>query len=177
MRDRRHERGIRGFARARAGAVGTEFAFCMPILLLLLFGSIEIGRGLHDFHVVNESVRDAARYLSRVPVTCPAGTVDDANDESAARALAMTGNVNTVGPAPDLLAYWNFPADAATIDVTVACLDNSGGGLAGIYGGSTLVPVVELTANVPFAFLFGEMVVSNANITISISHKVINVGQ
>ena len=61
MRDRRHERGIRGFARARSGTAGTEFAFVLPILLLLMIGSIEIGRGLHDFHVVNESVRDAGR--------------------------------------------------------------------------------------------------------------------
>ena len=172
MRDRRHGRGIRGFARARAGVAGVEFAFVLPILLLLLFGSIEIGRGLHDYHVVNESVRDAARYLSRVPVTCPAGTVDDPTDEAAAKALAMTGSVD--GSAPDLLAYWN---DAATIDVTVACLDNSAGGLASIYGGLALVPVIELTANVPFTFLFGELVAPNASITFSISHNVINVGQ
>ncbi len=61
MRDRRHGRGIRGFVRARAGVAGVEFAFVLPFLLLLLIGSIEIGRGLHDYHVVNESVRDAGR--------------------------------------------------------------------------------------------------------------------
>ena len=68
MRDRRHERGIRGFIRARSGNAGTEFAMVAPFLLLLLIGSIEIGRGLRDYHVVKESVRNAARYLSRVPI-------------------------------------------------------------------------------------------------------------
>ena len=40
----------------------------VPFLLLLLIGSIEIGRALRYYHVVKESLRDAARYLSRVPI-------------------------------------------------------------------------------------------------------------
>ena len=62
------------FLRDLRGNAGAEFALVLPILMLLLFGAIEIGRALHDFHVINESVRDAGRYLSRVPATCPSAT-------------------------------------------------------------------------------------------------------
>ena len=175
MRDRRHERGIRGFIRARSGTAGVEFAFVMPILLLLMFGSIEIGRGLHDYHVISESVRDAARYLSRVRVTCPAGTFVDPNDVTKAQALAMTGSAD--GLAPNLLGYWDYQTNAADVVVSqpVPCIDNSGGEFAGpLYG--PWVPKIELTANVPFTFLFGELVAPNASITIEISHTVIGVG-
>jgi Flp pilus assembly protein TadG len=178
MQHRSQEKGIRGFARACSGAAGLEFAFILPILMLLMIGAIELGRGLHDFHVVNESVRDAARYLSRVPASCPAATMDDANDVLVAQALAMTGGANTVSPEPDLLGYWNFPADAAaTITVTVTCFANGGQFEGPLFLGETEVPAVELTANVPFTFMFGQLISPDATITLQISHKVIHIGQ
>ena len=60
-----HPRVRKGPVRQNAG---TEFALVVPFLLLLLIGSIEIGRALRYYHVVKESLRDAARYLSRVPI-------------------------------------------------------------------------------------------------------------
>ncbi len=168
-------KGLRALWRDRDGAAAVEFAFILPILLLLMIGAIELGRGLHDFHVVNESVRDAAHYLSRVPVTCPVGgglgSVDDLNDETRAKALAMRGSVDS--SAPYLLGYWD---NAGTIDITVPCIANAGA-FAGLYGGESEVEVVELAANVPFTFMFGQFISPDANITLRISHKVVNVSR
>ncbi len=180
---------IRNFGRSRHGNAGVEFALLLPLLMLLLFGGIEIGRALHDFHVVNETVRDAARYLSRVPASCPGagvgvGSLNDdpvtgitaAQHTQRAIALAMTGNVDTATPDPDLLGYWNYPADAGTVSISVDCIANGTGTFQGLYDGVTNVPHVVLTADVPFTFMFGQLISSNASITITLSHNVASIG-
>lgn len=187
-------RGLLKFSRARHGNAGVEFALLLPLLVLLLFGGIELGRALHDYHVVNETVRDAARYLSRVPgVDCPNAGVgagsftDDPNSPytaaqhlARARALAMTGDVDTATPAQDLLGYWNYPAQQASVTIRVDCIANPDVGgvraFEGLYAGDDFVPHVVLTADVPFTFLFGGLVVAEPTITITLSHNVAVIG-
>lgn len=184
--------GYLRFARAKRGNAGVEFALLLPLLVLLLFGGIELGRALHDFHVVNETVRDAARYLSRVPgVNCPApgpgSFLDDpdslytaAQHQDRAIALAMTGDVDTATPAPDLLGYWNYPADASSVTISVNCIDNplvaGVREFQGLYSNDDFVPHVVLTADVPFTFLFGELVAAEPTINITLSHNVAVIG-
>ena len=188
MRQGHHQTGIGEFLRRTGGNAGVEFALILPLLTLLCFGAIELGRALHDYHVVNETVRDAARLLSRTPANCPsagqgAGTFQDGSVYTAAQqvqraqALAMTGNTNTATPAPDLLGYWNYPGDAAsTIVIRVDCIDNTAGGFQGLYNGTTYVPHVFFQANVPFTFLLGELVTPNATIDFNIAHNVVVTG-
>jgi len=173
------------FARSARGNAGVEFALLLPLLSLLLFGGIEMGRALHDFHVVNESVRDAARYLSRVAVSCPAagigaGTAVDPANVDRAQALAITGSIDTLSPAPGLLSGWDYPANASSVTVRFDCIDNPlvGGvrDLEGLYLTDNFVPHVVLTADVPFTFLFGELVTSDPTITITLSHNVAIIG-
>jgi len=177
--------GLLRFARTTRGNAGVEFALLLPLLGLLLFGGIEIGRALHDFHVVNESVRDAARYLSRVDVNCPSagtgvGTPANSTDVDRAKALAITGSIDTLSPAPGLLSGWDYPSDASTVTVRFDCIDNPLVGgvreLEGLYVFDNFVPHVVLTADVPFTFLFGEMVTSDPTITITLSHNVAVIG-
>jgi hypothetical protein len=76
-----------------------------------------------------------------------------------------------------LLGYWNYPADAAsTIVIRVDCIDNSASDFQGLYAGNTLVPHLFFQANVPFTFLFGEMVTPDATITFNIAHNVVITG-
>jgi Flp pilus assembly protein TadG len=65
---------IRSFAiggwratRDNRGAAGVEFAILAPFLLLLCFGTAELGRAMYQRHVVIKAVRDATRYLTHVP--------------------------------------------------------------------------------------------------------------
>jgi len=181
----------RGFRKARNGSAGVEFALILPVLMLILFGAIEFGRAWHDFHVVNQSVRDAARFLSRVPYTCtgttgcgtcsPASgicagacTIDTPADVLRGVDLAMTGNV---GGGTNLLAAWD---QASSLTINVCAITNPIGTtdeLQGLYLDSPAVPYVELEADVPFTFLFGEFVVPDAQITIGLDHKVVMVGE
>ena len=180
MRDRRHERGIRGFVWARSGNAGTEFAMVAPFLLLLLIGSIEIGRALRDYHVVNESVRDAARYLSRVKVTdCPGSTFVNAGHANAGKALVITGNPDTASPKPGLLDYWSYAGGAGDVTVSIRCVAKGTMFNGGLYRDAavTEVPVIDVVAAVPFTFLFGEFAVPNGTITFNLSHTVVNVAR
>lgn len=171
------------FVLAAQGNAGVEFALLLPLLALLLFGGIEIGRALHDFHVVNETVRDAARYLSQNGADCSAagvgaGTLKDgplgsaADLEKRAKALAITGNTNFTSPSSGLLGNWNYPDDASTVTIRVDCIDNTAAEFGGMYEGSSFVPHIVVIADVPFSFLFGGLIVSDPTITITLSHNV-----
>lgn len=41
-----------------------EFAISLPVLLLLLFGTAEFGHFMTQYSTLNDSVRDAARYVA-----------------------------------------------------------------------------------------------------------------
>ena len=192
---RRIGRSARRFLLDRRANAGAEFALILPLLMLILFGGIEVGRALHDFHKVNATVRDAGRYLSRVTYQCPtdtAGTglcqtcdsstgdcgicafVDGNNNPTAvpvtnAQVLARTGT--TVGGSP-LLAGWT---DNDSVTVELCTVDNSDDPkpFQGMFAQFDLVPHVKVTAEAPFTFLFGNLISSEATIDITLSHNVI----
>jgi Flp pilus assembly protein TadG len=176
-------RNFISIAHKQDGAAAVEFAMILPVLIVMLFGVIEIGRLLNDFHVVSKSVRDATRYLTRVPMDCPSGGPSsgplssylvNSGDETIARNLALTGSpaAPTV-PGDYLLRYWT---DVTTISVTVNCVAN-GGQFESVYAGVTNIPRITMTATVPFTFLWGALVLDSSTITMSIAHNEVNVGE
>lgn len=56
-----------GPVRARRGAAAMEFAFTLPIMVMLLLGSIEFGNYFTQLAVVKAATRDAARFGSNQP--------------------------------------------------------------------------------------------------------------
>jgi Flp pilus assembly protein TadG len=41
-----------------------EFAISVPVILLLMFGSVEFGNMMINYSTLNDAVRDAARYVA-----------------------------------------------------------------------------------------------------------------
>ena len=151
------------FRLAGDGSVGVEFVLSLFFLIPIMFGIIEIGRVVHDYHLVTESVRDAGRYLGRAPLSCT-GTPGcgqctfTASDIARAKFIAMNG-VPTAGT--PLLGYWTDPN---TITIEVCAIDNTNFSpdlpvAQGLFLGLDVVPHVKLSADVPFDFLFGTLVV------------------
>ncbi len=137
--------------RDTGGAAMIEFTLVAPLIIFLGLGAGEFGRALQHHHVLNKGARDAARYLARVPATCPnagvaAGSITNASDIANAKNLARTGYVTAGQPA--LLSYWT---NDATITVTVDCFDNSGGIYEGAYTGKTYIPLISVTIVLPYA--------------------------
>ena len=158
-----------------------EFALCLPLMLVLLFFGVETGRLLTDFQVVTKSLRDSARYLSHVGITCPGSAassgplstyIDDPANEIPARHLALTGTPDSPRRgAPLLLPYWN---GAGNLTMTVNCIPI--GTYQGIYQGAALVPQITVSAAVPFTFLWGTTFSNVGGVTINLSHTETHVG-
>ena len=170
--------------RQRDGIASVEFAIVLPVLVLMLFGTIEFGRLLVDYQLANKSARDAIRYLSRVHDAgftdiCPAGgflwpNVAPSQPVRNAVNLAMTGSVNApAGPGDYLLGYWNNPD---TIRIRVDCNDNRTSTFSGAYQYSEYIPELTMTVDVSFPSSFGWVLPFLDDFTIRVAHNEVYIG-
>jgi hypothetical protein len=83
-----------------------EIAIVLPVLLILLFGLVEVGFGLRNYLLVANANREAARFAARA-------RFNDA--EIAARMLAAGGTETVSGKVVPFLRT-DFPEDAGTGD-------------------------------------------------------------
>jgi len=145
------------------GSAAVEMALVAPLMLILMFGSFELGNYFMDNHVVAKAVRDGARYASRrgfAEYSCAAATTDVVDKT---RNLIRTGQL-TGGTAR--LPGWTDPT---TITVAVTCntTGNNGAAFTGIYTGmSTGAPVVTVSAAVPYHSLFGAVGFNATSLTL-----------
>ena len=146
----------------RSGAAAVEMALVMPLLLVILFGSVEVGNYFNNEHRLAKAVRDGARYAARSSFTDYSGC----NGTAADVPTALRDNTKLIvrkgvldGTQPDLLANW---ASGSTIfTVKMKCSTTAGGTtLGGIYNGNNVgtadyAPWVIVTASVPYQPLLG----------------------
>jgi hypothetical protein len=139
-------------ARDRRGTAAAETALVAPLLIIILFGSVELGNYFMQEHVLVKALRDGARYAARQSFdnfpTCdsaPGGTVvtDTTN-------LIRKGRVSG---GSDRLPNWS----TATLTITTRC--SAGAGTvtySGIYNGASMgARYVEVRATVPYRPLVG----------------------
>ncbi len=176
MMSRLHTYWVR-FRRARQGVAAVEFVLCLPLIALMLFGTIDIGRLLFDYQAVSKSVRDATRYLTRIPagtlgLTC--GGVTGAAPIAEARNLALRGTIDTTDPY--LLGFWTDPT---TVTVSSSCVAN--GATPKIYQGffsvKDQIPSITVSATVSYPFLSGWVPGMGSTLTFTISHEEVHYGQ
>ena len=95
-------RRVAAFRCASDGATAVEFAFILPIVIVLTFGLIELALILFDYHRAGEAMRKAVRAFeigpaitsfATLPVTCPGGAACDA-----ARINAVIADINVSLP-------------------------------------------------------------------------------
>lgn len=153
-----------------SGTAAAEFAFVVPLYLIMFVAFAEGGRLLHDFHVVSKAVRDGARYAARLPADCTG--FDDAASQLRVQRLTRTGTIDAA--ASPVLAYWT---NDATVSVTVGCFDNSAGTYSGAYEGITQVPTMSVVSNVQFTFLFAGLVFTGPSVNMSAIHSEPHVGE
>lgn len=153
---------LRRLAADRAGSSAAEMALVMPLLLIMMFGTFELGHYFLSEHVVQKAVRDAARYAARLPLAsytgCPPNVVDPAltRIQKVARTGLPDGTVQR-------LQGWS--ADTMTT-VTLTCTPT--GTYTGIYlQFPTGVPVVTVTATVPYPSLFGTLGLGNPSLMLN----------
>ncbi len=161
------------FLRRCRGSSGAEFALVLPILVLMLFGTIEVGRAMHDYQLVDKSVRHAARFLSRQDLSC-SPLAFEAGAETAAKNLALTGTID--GSGDYLLKYWTDPA---TIDIDPDCKSNTQWDGMWKHDETQLrIPVRHVTvrAEVPIRLQIGSWLLGNINVNVTVLHEELVIG-
>ena len=144
---------IASLLRCERGAAAVEMVLVMPILMILLFGSVELGNYFMSEHAVQKGVRDASRYAARLPLelltdgTCALG---DAEVQDQIRRVARTGDPDE-GTDPRL-GMWDSDD---TVELTLDCPDvtYSDDGLYSEFpfGAAN----INVEATVPYQPLFG----------------------
>jgi Flp pilus assembly protein TadG len=140
----RVRRAIVTFWNDRAGGPLAELAMVVPLLLLLVFGTIEFASLLYQQHTITKGVQEAARFAARSPAvrsggTCPPASAAWTGVSSTAATIATHDGMS--GP----LLLPNFTN--ATITITVSCGDATGLITSNLPAGT--IPVVSVAAAVP----------------------------
>lgn len=78
------------FKRNKDGAVAVEFALILPVLLIMLFGTMEIGNILYAKSILQQGVETAGRYAMI--------HIDATTTEIQAEAIARTSDLGSLTP-------------------------------------------------------------------------------
>lgn len=158
-------RRVRDLWRNDDAAASAEMIFVMPMLVILAFGSMELGNLFLTEHAVTKQVRDGARYASRLTVhadyACAVG--DDLStifeDSTAGEKIVnvtQTGSVDGTGTTRFADEFWDACTGDDPVKVTIRCVDKDA--YAGIYTGlDGDIPIVMVSANVTYPSLFSTL--------------------
>ena len=87
-------------SKRQRGTALLEFAIALPLLLLLMLATAEVGRMLSQYNTLAKSVRDAGRYLASKASPGSQGTIQILPSvQTAAKNLAVKGNISGTGAA------------------------------------------------------------------------------
>jgi Flp pilus assembly protein TadG len=99
---------LRKFRHDDDGAALLEMTVATPFLLMLAIGAMAFGQAMLDYATVDKSMRDATRFLARLP----AGAVCQAWAQDAAKNLAVYGQET----AASIPAITGWSTSTITID-------------------------------------------------------------
>jgi Flp pilus assembly protein TadG len=159
-------RSISRIGTDESGHAVIELAVVLPVFLMIALGVFEFGRLIYSYHLIQNGVRDGARYVAGLPY-------DPANTSQLASQLAATQNIAVRGTATggtNRVSWW-APSNVGIAYGTVANTPNGACGVPRCYrGGDTLV-VVTVSTNVPYSPLGYLGFLGLDTINLSFSHQ------
>jgi hypothetical protein len=153
------------FLRDQAGVALVEAALTLPMLIVLSLVIFEYSFVFWQHQVVTSGVRDAARYLARVPIdsssTCGAamlatlvpGGVGNATYLTYAQDIALHGDIAAANGGVPAFRVPQWSSTPPNFSVSVSCVaDPLSGNLPAYRGGvacgaSSCVPIVTVTVS------------------------------
>ena len=171
-------RRIGAFIRDRNGSAAAEMALVIPMLLTLMFGSLELGNLFLDEHALSKQVRDGARFGARLELDpdyeCPDTVFADADANDKIINVTKEGVVSGSG-SPRWTSYWdrNCDNDGPTVNVSIRCvpksdIDTGDTGNTGIYTGlNGDIPVVKVSGAVRYRSVLAAVGFDATNICLT----------
>lgn len=137
------------FLRHTRAAASAEFILAVPMMLPLIFGSMEAGNFFWSQQKLTQAVRDGARYAARLNYNdvCPSL---DSSAETAIQNLTRTGGLAGTGPSK-LPGMTN-----AQVIVTANCGAFTSTGIFAGYGGAGAIITVD-AERVPYRSILGAL--------------------
>jgi Flp pilus assembly protein TadG len=155
-----------------AGSALIEGAIVVPVLCTLLFGVYEFSWFFYQQHLISTGLRDAARYLARLPAPCNPASFTWYVDRESARNLATSGSIN--GGAARVKGWTPV---AVRLDCTPVENPVAASGLNGFRGGPVIYIVTASTRFTdPALGLFGLLGLRAPVIAVSHSERVTGPG-
>ena len=158
---------LRNPFKSDGGAAAAEMAMVLPFLLVLMFGSAELGNYFLDEHGLVKQVRDGARFAARLPLednyTCP-NTVDGAA-QTLVENVVKTGTVDGSRDGRFNDGYWtrSCAGVAQPITVSIRCVSNDD--YDGIYQSlDGDIPIVKVSAAVGYRSILGSLGLPTADL-------------
>src|SRR5690349_2849055 len=102
--------------RNRSGAAAAEMALVAPLLLAIMFGSMELGYYFYSQHVVVKAVRDGARFAARAGFADYNCSDDSINATTVANIQRVTRTNQVAVGGTARLPNWT---DDTTVQVTM----------------------------------------------------------
>ena len=136
------------------GAAAAEMVLVLPLLLVIMSSSVELGNYMLDEHTLLRAVRDGARFAARQPFSTYSGCNGTAaniptpgtagSPYENTKLIVQKGTLDSTGS--NLLPNWS---DASTqFSVQMTCSTTAGGvQMGGIYSGNTM-GTANVAANV-----------------------------
>jgi Flp pilus assembly protein TadG len=150
-------------ARARLaddrGVAAVETALSLPFLIAVSAGLFEFGSVFYNFQLMQTGVRDAGRYLSRVP--------DLAAAEENAKLLAVTGSIV---PGQQARVSWWKAEQVQIAYRTTANPRDATTGLRNYRGGDTIT-TIRVSTTAPYQGVGLLSAIGLSTIQISASHE------
>ena len=173
------KRHAAGFVRETRAAALVEFTLVFPLLLVFLAGLSELGFAMHQQHIVQKAVRDAARYAARTNYalkSCPLSTQPEwAQMVTDTTTVALRGNL--AAAAPLLIPTWTG-SRGVDVQVTEACVDPASvtPAIFSTAGAGNNIPVITVTASAPYVGVGLLQVIGLSAFEIQAAHSEIWVG-
>ena len=163
---------MKRLSKCERGAAAAEMALVAPLLMMIMFGSMEIGHYYYSEHVVVKAVRDGARYAARQSFsnyTCSPDTVATAVQDK----TKWVTRTNTVdGTGSPRLGGWTSDA---TVTVTNTC-DTSTTYTTAFGDGTGGIPRVTVSATVPYSSLFKYIGFNSSGLNLKATEQALVMG-
>ena len=156
----------------QSGHAAAEMALVTPLLILLMFGSAELGYYFYQEHIVVDAVRDGARYAARQSfddLNCAGVDADVETSVKRATRLVSPNAADT----EDNRRIYNWDSDDS-ITVSVACGENEG--FAGLYANMADLPRVRVDATAPYNSVFAFLGLGGPSLSLAASSEAAAVG-